>query len=274
MRVFYKDSVEISEITNHIKRVDSEYFTMDYISGDYIYLLSDLPFNHFYLSLGETVNAVSSSMKVEYYSSNGWVEVVNLNDLTGSLGASGHIDFTPDRQVSWIMRSTNDSSDKIEGLEGISVYDVYAVRVSFSDDLTEGVELNYIGHNFSDDIDLFSEFPIFNDSDFLTAFKSGKTSWEEQSIKAADIIIKDLKAKNVIMGAGQILDRSLFTNASIQKTAELIFSSFGSDYLNQKIEARKEYSQRMDMKIFKVDTNNNAIPDAKENTYKQGWLSR
>lgn len=274
MRVFYKDSLEIAEITNLVKRVDSESFPMSYVKGDYIYLLSDLPFNHFYLSIGDVVNYVSANMKVEYYTLNKWIEVVNINDLTNGLEKSGHVDFTPDRQESWYLGSTKDVNDSILDLETIRVYDVYAVRISFDADLAEGVNLNYLGHNFSDDIDLYSEFPIFNDMDFLTSFKSGKTSWEEQSIKAADIIIKDLKAKNVIMGAGQILDRSLFTNASIHKTAELIFSSFGNDYQTQKSEARKEYTARMNMKIFNVDKDNNAIPSAVENTYSQGWLSR
>ena len=274
MRVFYDNNAEITEVTNLVKRIDQTNLVFSYEAGQFMYLLSDLPFNHIYLSLGSVVNAVSATIKIEYYSSNGWVEVVNINDLTNNIAKSGHIEFTPNRDLSWKMGSTNSSGDKIDGLESISVYDVYAVRISFNQTLTEDVQINYIGHCFSDDIDLYSEFPIFNDADFLNAFKSGKTGWEEQSIKAADIIIKDLKSKNVICGDGQILDRYLFTNASIQKTAEIIFSSFGSDYVNQKIDARKEYSARMDMKIFKEDKNNNAIPDAVEKVQASGWLLR
>jgi len=100
------------------------------------------------------------------------------------------------------------------------VYDKYWVRISF--DLTLGATcaLSFIGNKFSDDTDLFYEYPIFNSSNFLTAFKSGKTDWEEQHVKAAELIIDDLQKKSVIIGAGQILDRKKFIGASVCKVAE------------------------------------------------------
>ena len=126
MRVFYDNNAEITEVTNLVKRIDQTNLVFSYEAGQFIYLLSDLPFNHIYLSLGSVVNTVSATIRIEYYSSNGWVEVVNINDLTNNIAKSGHIEFTPNRDSSWKMSSTNSSGDKIDGLESISVYDVYA----------------------------------------------------------------------------------------------------------------------------------------------------
>jgi hypothetical protein len=154
------------------------------------------------------------------------------------------------------------------------VYDKYWIKISFTQNLDAGIELEWIGNLFSEDEDLFAEYPLFNDQTFLTAFESGKLNWEEQHVKAGDLIVQDLKRKNVILGSEQILDRSVLLPASVCKVAEIIFNAFGKDYQDHLLRAREEYNRRIDLSKYVVDSNNNGIQDAQETYASQGWLSR
>jgi hypothetical protein len=256
------------EITKAIDRLDTLMYSLDYVEDDFIYIASDFPFNHLFVKLGSVVNAVSSTMKIEYYE-NQWNEVVEIRDETNGLFNDGFIEFTPNKDKGWLRQLESEDV----GLTKV-IYDKYWLRISFPDTLTEGVQLSFIGHKFSDDTDLFSEYPVFNDSNFMAAFKTGKTSWEEQEIKAAELIANDLQKKSVIISKDQILDRKRFLGASVCKTAEIIFSSFGNDYLEQKKEASLEYQKRLNLSQYSIDTNADGILQPEEIRTRQGWLSR
>jgi hypothetical protein len=172
------------------------------------------------------------------------------------------------------MESTKASGESITDLETITVYDKYWMKITVSVTLKNNIELQWIGNKFSEDEDLYSEYPIFNDTTFLTGFQTGKVNWEEQHIKAAEIIIQDMKRKNVIIGKEQILERDILRPASVAKVAEIIFNAFGNDYNEQRQHAKEEYLRRMDLSKYSVDTNNNGIVDAVDVRYSQGWLSR
>ena len=90
---------------------------------------------------------------------------------------------------------------------------------------------------FSNDSDLGSEFPDLVLSATMTAFATGKTSWEEQHVRAAEILIKDLKKVKGIHSSSQILDHNDFRLASVCKVAEIIYTAFGNDYLEQKYDS-------------------------------------
>lgn len=264
MRILFKNT----EITKEIGRIDSSSYVMSYEVGDFIYVASDFPFNHLFIKMGAVKNAINANMKIEYYGSNQWEDAVELRDETNALKSDGFVEFTPNKDRGW---SSEDSEDV--GVTKV-LYDKYWTRISFDVDLTESIAISYIGHKFSDDTDLFSEYPIFNDSGFLTSFQAGKTTWEEQHVKAADIIIQDLQKKNVIIAPEQILDRNKFIGAAVCKTAEIIYMAFGNDYLEQRRAAREEYSQRLNLSQYNVDANGDGILSKPEITTRQGWLSR
>lgn len=254
-----------TEVTNKVKKYGVSNYNLNYLTDDALYIACDFPLNSLWIRTLIGAN-VSTDMKVEYWS-NKWVEAVDLQDETLGLSSDGHIFFTPDKDSGWRM----EDSDRVTGLN-FTVYQKYWVKITFDSPFTASID--YVGYKFSEDFDLFSEYPIFDNADFLTAFKSGKTDWEEQAVTAGELIIQDLKRKNVIVGAEQILDKDLFLRASVSKVAELIYSSFGNDYVTKKEEARTEYSRRMDLKFFGVDQNNNAILENKEIGYMQNWLGR
>jgi hypothetical protein len=274
MRVFFKEGTSLIEITEQINRYRTDTYLMSLSTSDAIYIAADFPLNNFFVKTGPVTNTNESSIIIDYWSSQGWVPVVHKNDYTEAFSKSGYIEFTPDIDTAWQRENTNSSGQSIDGLENISVYGMYWIRLTVSSDLSDEVELEYIGHKFSDDFDLYSEFPVFNDPEFLTGFETAKQSWEEQHIRAADLIIQDLKRKGIILGAEQILDRSILSPASVSKVAELIYNAFGRDYKDNRDDARKEYNTRMDLSQFVVDTNNNAIKEIRDIESRQGWVSR
>lgn len=265
MRIFHNNT----EVTKEIQKLDLNSYSLNYVAGDFIYIASDFPFNHLYFNLGASSNIIDAQMKIEYWGL-AWNQTVELRDDTDGFNHSGFVEFTPNRQSTWTRE--NDSTNTIG--TGKTVYYKYWTRLSFDVSLTAGLELQFIGNKFSDDYDLYSEYPIFDDTNFLNAFKVGKTSWEEQHLKAAELIIQDLQKKNILLDAGQILDRTRFNGASICKVAEILFTSFGTDYAEQKKAANIEYLRRLDLNQYTVDKNLNAIEEPTEKIASQGWLSR
>lgn len=246
--------------------MDEVNYNLTMSTSDFLYIASDLPFNHFNLKVGNFSNTATANMKIEYYSSS-WIEAVDMIDETNSFKNSGHVEFTPNRNNTWSRVTDSDSI----GLTKI-VYYKYWSRISF-DSAISG-EIDFIGGRFSDDVDLFAEYPIFNDNNFMSAFQLGKTNWDEQAAMAASIIYSDLQKKGIIIGKGQVLDRKKFTQASVSKVAEVVFSAFGNDYIEQKNMAKDEYNRRLDLSQYSVDTNENGILEPVDLVARQGWLSR
>jgi hypothetical protein len=273
MRIFHKSGSTITEFSDNVKKFSEESKNVTILSGESLYIATDFPFNHLYFNLGTNVNVQPVNLSVDYFSNSDWVPVAYLTDGTVGMSQSGFIEFTPDKDESWNKESTNYGGDLIIELSTIKVYDMYWIRVTFDDDMDD-VDFNWIGNLFSNDTDLYSEFPIFADTTFLTAFSSGKLDWKEQHVKASELIIQELKRKNIIIGAEQILDRDVLMPASVSKVAEIIYNAFGRDYNDNRDNARKEYDKRMDLSKFVIDTNENAIKEPYELKSSQGWLCR
>lgn len=274
MRIFFKSGSTITEISNQLNKYKTDEYEISFTTTDAIYLACDFPMNHFYLKFGTTVNLISADLTIETWNGNTWNEVVNKNDYTNGFENSGFIDFTPDRDNGWSMSSSNANGQSVTGLENVTVYDKYWVKITTNTNMTSSIDLKWLGNLFSDDYDLYSEYSIFNDSNFLTGYEAGKTSWEEQHVRASELIIQDLKRKKVILGKEQILERDVFMPASICKVAEIIYNAFGKDYTDQKKSASGEYEKRMDLSQFVVDQNNNGVKDDSEVKSNQGWTSR
>lgn len=275
MRFLYSDNGVLTDITRKIENYKSGSHTFSYVTGqDYIYIGSALPFNHFYIKMGGTVNAVTTTMAIEYWSGKSWESVVEIIDETEGLTTSGFVTFTPDKSEKWTAESTNDSGNIITELSTIKIYDMFWMRVSFGNTLTPSTIVSWIGNLFANDYDLYSEYPVFNSSNLLSVFESGKTSWEEQHVKAAQVIIKDMIAKNVIYGAENILKKEDFNLAAVSKCAQLIFTALGDDYVDDALASKAEYKERLDNGQYSVDLNDDAILDKTEKFNKVGFMRR
>jgi hypothetical protein len=274
MRILYSDNGTLADITKDVSDYKSGSFSFTYTTGqDFIYIGSDLPLNHLYFKLGASVNNNPAAANVEIWNGKEWVEVVHVMDETSAMAQSGFIEFVPDKDESWDQESTNYKGEQITGLSSVVIYDLYWARISF-DATLDAVDLAWVGNLFSDDNDLYGEFPVFNSSTLKTAFETGKTTWEEQHVRAAEILIRDLKKKQIIKDGAQILDREDYRLPAASKAAQIIFTAMGDDYVDNVGSAKAEYDSRLEASIHKIDRDADGILDEEEKFTRSGYLTR
>lgn len=272
-RVIFKDNTTLIDLTEPL---DSYYGAATVVNlvaaDDAIYIGSRHPFNHLYFKVG-VANTNPTVASIDYWA-DGWEPVVEKTDGTNGFFQSGYISFVPDKSEWWERESTNYEGEVVTDLESLVIYDHYWIRIKFSADFSIGTSLLWVGNKFADDNDLGAEFPDLVRPNVLTSFKAAKTDWEEQHLIAARTMISDLEDRGYIKGAGNIIERKMLVGAAVQKCAEIIFRSFGNDYVDRANECRTEYNRRLDKRFATFDKNNNAIEDTWETTKAQGWLSR
>jgi hypothetical protein len=280
MRVLFSDNGVLTEITEKLRDYATNEFTLSMVAAeDAIYLGSELPFNHFFIKMGTTVNALASVLGIAYWAgrSYGWVDVVDKVDLTGgstTLAASGHVDFVPNKDRAWARESTNHEAQQVTGLTSVVIYDRYWLKLTVSGNLTASVIIKWIGQLFSNDADLFSEYPQLRPTSLMALWETGKTSWEEQAVVASQKLADDLIAKMAIVNKAQVLDREQFRLANASRTAQVIYSGLGTDFADDALAARGEYRELLASSLKRVDKNADGILNVEERTNTVGWLTR
>ena len=278
-RVLFSDNSTITDYTTELNRWDSNTKAPTIVAAeDAIYVGNYLPFNHFYLEIGDTANAQASSVDVNLWDGTNWKDVAEVIDETASTGVtlaqSGWITWVTDRDNSWSREDTNHNGATVPGLSTVDIYDRYWIRLEFSADLTASVDLKYLGHKFSDDTDLGAEFPELDRSVIRDSFTVGLSDFNELHVRAADLLIQDLRRSNIIWGKGQILDRYDFKLASVAKVAEMIFRTLGDDYIDQRDDARVLYKIRLASGIATIDKNLDADIQPGENYVRSVYARR
>lgn len=260
-RVIFNNAGTLTDASIALSNIHSSSQVFDIQSAtDYIYLGSDLPFNHRHIDL-VAVNSNAASVSIDLWDGTSWVPAIDIIDQTVVTGATlaqdGIIAWRPDEdESSWSWDDTDDMANS--GLQTLKIKGLYWARMSFSADLSSTLSFNYIGYKFSKDEELESEYPELSLSTMKAAFKTGKTDWNEQALVAAEYIINDLRQMNVITSQNQILDWRVFSKASVHKTAEIVFRAFGDDYKDNMLEANKQYKLSLQAKQYNVDQNRDA----------------
>lgn len=275
-RILYSDNGVLTDFSAELNKLRSGEKTIaNWVAAeDALYVGNIAPFNHFLLKFGATKNTLASNMTVQYWGGRIWEDTVETIDGTEGFQQEGFISWVPDRNAAWNRSNTNSDGQNITGLTTVQIYDLYWIKITFSADLDPNIVLSYLGQQFSDDDDLAIEYPDLVRSDVLTQFESGKTNWQEQAIRAAGIIANELTNARIIWSKNQILERDVFRLASVSKVAELAYSAFGDDYLNDKQAARQEYQSRMKKSIYAVDLNEDGELSIGEQRIRSGYLSR
>lgn len=264
--------------------VDGSFETIDYNAGtlllnyvaadDKLYVGSFLPFNHKFIKMS-VPNDVASALTVEVWNGKEWISVIDKFDRTAVAGVSlaqdGVIRWSLDREETWAREV--DSFD-VTGLSTTIIYNMYWARLSWSANLKVTTAISFIGHKFSNDQDLFGNYPSLNNATLLSRWQSGKTTWEQQEIVAADVIIQDLTRRSIIFTADQILEPEIFKEASIHKTAEIIFSAFGDAFKDDALKAKAAYETALDLKNFKTDMNQTGNIEMGERGITTGFMKR
>jgi hypothetical protein len=191
--------------------------------------------------------------------------VLDVVDETYGFTRSGFIYFTPNRSSAWT------ASDTINITE-LSTFDIrnrYWVKIAGT---FSALEINWIGQIFSNDDDLKDEFPDLCETEMFTAL--GTTSHKLLHIRAGELIINQLKTKNIIYSESQLLERTDYRAASVMKVAELIYFSLGDAYIEKMNECRKEYNDRLSKTQPKIDERNTAEEVRTSGTTSMGRLYR
>ena len=227
----------------------------DYVTGstafalvaaqDKLYIGSDLPFNHRYFDVG-TVNDQASAVSAEIYNGAAWESAVDVIDETSvggvTLARSGLINWGVARTSFW---GRADTTEDVPGLASLKIYEKYWVRLTWSDDLAAGTVLDHVGLKFSEDEDLAVYYSDLNTASVKTAFKTGKTDWNDQHYAAAAEIVKNLQTQRKAYGPEQVLRPDVFKWAAVHKVAAIIYSNFGDDYEDEYNKAVKNYMIEM-----------------------------
>lgn len=267
-RVFFSDNGVLTGYSTEMNSLSLGSMSLAMVAGeDYIYIGSEAPFNHRFMEI-VTPDAGGAKMKVEYFNNKEFVDAVEVIDQTKGMTQNGNFIFIPNKKDKWTARDTED----INELDSLIIYDLYWARVSF--DINVSFEVNFLGHRFSDDNDLGYRYPELIKAATLSAFKTGKTNWDDQHIIAAQAIIEDLQKKQVIDSANQILSYDKFTPASVHYVARLIFAAFGDNYKDDFDRATEEYRDAINLLVFDVDRDSNATLDGKESQIDIGIVRR
>lgn len=241
---------------------------------DYLYIGSLVPFNHLYIDV-KVANTTNSSLSIQVYNNNTWEDCVDVIDGTKTgaktLAKSGIVQFALSSQKGWSYESY---SYDIPELSVTNIFDFYWCRISVSVDLFATTEINYIGHRFCTDTDINSMYPMLNNSNLMTAYKTGKTNWLEQILTASEFIIRDLQGRGLIKAAGQIFDYGRFKNPCIYKTVEIIFGALGQGYTDERNDARKAYQDDMHNARFNFDRKMDGRLDQEDRLINSRFFTR
>lgn len=239
---------------------------------DYIYIGQYFPWNNFYLKV-DTVNDAASELSLDYWRDE-WVPVVDILDGTKvsgvTLAKSGIVRFTPDIDRDWLQMDRTDDQ-ATSGLDTVNIYDMYWLRMKYSNTLNPATKINKITYLFTSEELVNSLVPRL--SQFLTRWESGKTDWVQQELVASQHVISNLKKRKLIMEPGQILKLDDFSMATAWKTVELIFFGLGSKYDEERIIAEKNFTSFMDG-LFTIDKDRNARISKHELSQTQAELVR
>jgi hypothetical protein len=255
-RVIQKDNAVFTDISALLSDPYSGLLAWTVVvAEDALYIGSDMPFNHRFLMLN-TKNTVAGTISVYVWDGTAFTACEDVQDFTSVNGIpfsrNGLIRFALPANTGW--GKVYDSSD-ISELSTLKSKANYWAKITFSAAFV--FELEYVGFRFARDADLNTYYRDLLKPDMMKAFNSGQPmqNWDSVHIMAAEEIIKDLRADEIIFSPNQILDPETFTDAACHKLAFIAFSQLRNT--ERKDDARELYNKAMAKRVFNVDVTGN-----------------
>lgn len=248
-RVIFSDNGTLRDLSSGLNDLFATNEVLDVVAlQDFIYLGSDLPFNHRHLQVAVPNDLAAVVSEIAIWDGSNWNPAVDIIDMTKvggkTLSQSGILQWTTDRNKTWAKEY---STENIPALATLKIYEMYWVRITLSANLKATTALSYVGHKFSTDAQLAGYYPDLNRQAIRTAFSSSaKTTWDDQHILAAEEIVRDLRKMELIQSPAQIVDWEMLQNPAVHKLAEIITTAFGEKFEENLALARKRYSEAMD----------------------------
>jgi len=275
-RIILSDNGTLSDLSRALNDLFSESAVLPVVaSEDKVYIGSEAPFNHRYLQVA-VANDQASVVSVDLWTGSEWVAAVDVIDETKNasghtLSQSGILQWTKNRDKAW---SCEAKSENVTGLSGTNIYDMYWARLTFSGNLKNTTALSYVGHRFANDAQLGGMYPDLVRSTILAAFATGKTTWNDQHVLAAEEMIADLRSMKSLWSGSQILDWEKFNIAAVHKVAHLIMRSFGDDWTDRRVEAATDYRKALSDSLVGIDRNMDGRLEPEEKMISVGLYRR
>ncbi len=241
--------------------------TVEIPASGVIYISSPLPLNHLFFDYA-TALVSGANVSLSYWGNGAWQDAVDSIDETLGMTANGFLQWTPNENCGWSCENTSE----ITGLTSVTIYGQYWIRITL--DNAETFDLNWLGNIFCNDSELGDEHPELASAGVMASFSGSKTSYLEQEIVAAKLIVNDLRAKKQLLETAQILDRKDLTLVGVSKLAEIIYTHLGDAYLDQKTAARVEYKSRLNNSYPKIDKNKDGIDSGNAERVETGMFYR
>ena len=251
-RVIHKDATVFTDISALLSDpYMGEQALAVVAADDALYLGSDLPFNHRFLMLGKK-NTISGTVSVAIWTGSAFTAAEDVQDFTALGGVpfarNGLLRWTLPKNVGWA--SVYDSSD-IEELEDLKSKANFWVKITFS--AAFDFELKYVGFRFARDADLRTYYRDLLTERVMQAVNGGvpMKDWDAFHVVAAEEIIRDLRAQQIVFSGNQILNPETFQDAACHKLAEMAYSNLSNE---DRLEfAQGKYRQAMSKMVFDVD---------------------
>jgi len=228
-RIIYSDNGTLTDLTPQLNDYSASSKAFTFVaSEDSILLGSIYPFTSKFFKR-TTPNTSASVATVSYWDGTEWRAASNQIDETGLTGtpfsSSGYLTFQTDKRYGWIADdTTNNGVEQITGLSGITIYDMYWIKITYSADIA--MTLSWIGDVFCKDSDLKLVAPSVLGTTFMDNWESGKTGWEDQRVAATQLLIEELKGHK-LESENIYLDKDELTLATTFRTLALIYGDMG-----------------------------------------------
>lgn len=276
IRIFYSDNGVLTDYSIEAQSTGDTVPAGLVAAQDYIYIGQYFPFNNVYFEMDTTNDAVAM-MSVEYWDGRSWKTGVDILDGTKqggkTLKRNGVIQFSPDRQYSWVdVKDTSENGSPTE-LQTLEIYDLYWVRLKANASLDAGSLARKIGYAFASNDTLLAIDPEINE--YLVPWGgSSKVNWDEQIQLASQHLVADMRAKGLIISPGNILRFDDVSLACAYRTLAVIYSRLGEAFAARKADALDQYSKLLDVKRFTIDADKNGRVDRSEIGSTSGGLLR
>ena len=280
-RVFHRFSAasSLSDISPEMNDFREGTFTgaLNTGLGSHLYIGQYLPFVSRYFDVSGNVG--NGSINVEYWDGTDWQQALDIRD--GTEGAkpfeqSGYLTWTTDRDGTGWSREC-ESQDVIGLEDSPQIYDFYWIRISFLG-ASSNITFSFIGNLFSTDDDMYSHYPELDDQNTRNQWDvlnpGSKTDWIEQGFIAAEVIIRDLKTRNIILEDGQVFDVAKFNVPSIHKQANIIYGGLGRGYQDQIERSEKAYQKAMSLGRMNIDKHADGRLSGRERSIRTEFATR
>lgn len=264
-RVVLKDNTVKSDISAVLSDAYAGEKALAIVAAeDALYIGSDFPFNNRFLMLGKK-NTVAGAIAIAVWDGSAFTAAEDIQDFTSVDGIpfarNGLIRFALPSSIGW--GRVYDASD-IPELSTLKSKANFWAKITFTADFD--FSLKYVGFRFARDADLATYYRDLLQPNTMRAFNMGvpMENWDELHVVAAEEIIRDLRAEEIIYSGNSVLDPENFTDAACHKVAIMAFSQLKND---TRVELAQDlYRKAMGKGNFNVDKNRDGRLSVPEKT--------